>query len=309
MERRGLVALVAGAVGIAFAPIFVRWSELPPTATAFYRLALAAPFLWAWARVAGGPKPAGARDWARLSLPGLLFAGDLGVWHWSIRFTTVANATLLANFAPVFVTLGGWLVFRRRFTRLFLAGMTAAIAGAAMLVADSSEAGRRYVLGDALGLLTAGFYGCYILSVGHLRERFSTVTILAWTVTSGALVLLPVCLAAGESLVPLTLRGWAVLLALALVSQIGGQGLIAYALAHLPAAFSSVTLLLQPAAVVYLGWVFFGEAFGGWQAVGACVIVTGILLARRGSRHSGGGGLRSSSRSTASGVPGSGSSQ
>ncbi len=40
-DRAALAILLAGAVGIAFAPIFVRVSELPPTATAFYRFAFA----------------------------------------------------------------------------------------------------------------------------------------------------------------------------------------------------------------------------------------------------------------------------
>jgi hypothetical protein len=43
-----LAALIAGAVGIACAPIFVRLSELGPTATAFWRLALALPVVWLW---------------------------------------------------------------------------------------------------------------------------------------------------------------------------------------------------------------------------------------------------------------------
>ena len=48
------------------------------------------------------PSPAG-----RSSRAGLFFAADLGVWHWSIVYTSVANSTLLANLAPIFVTLAG----------------------------------------------------------------------------------------------------------------------------------------------------------------------------------------------------------
>ena len=40
---------------------------------------------------------------------GLLFAGDLAFWHWSIVLTSVANAVLLANCAPIFVALAVWL--------------------------------------------------------------------------------------------------------------------------------------------------------------------------------------------------------
>ncbi|MHC4224721.1 MAG: DMT family transporter [Planctomycetota bacterium] len=280
---RAFAALLFGALGIAFAPIFVRLSELEPTVTAFYRLALAAPLLWlAGARALRHP-PAPRRVWWLL-LPGLFFAGDLGIWHWSIRFTSVANATLLANFAPVFVTLGGWLLFGRRFGRLFLVGMAIALLGACALMGDSFTLSGKHVLGDALGLLTALFYGAYILSVGRLREMgMGTVTILTWSTTTAALLLLPVSALAQESFLPPTWTGWAVLLGLAVVSHIGGQGLIAFALAHLPAALTSVTLLAQPVLAALLAWLLFEEYLSALQMIGALVILAGILLARRAS--------------------------
>ena len=100
--RIALIALLAGALGIAFSPIFVRLSELGPTATAFYRVAFAVPALYVWIRLEpkGGPrarKPSTRSDFLRLTAAGLFFAGDLAFWHWSIKFTSVANATLLAN--------------------------------------------------------------------------------------------------------------------------------------------------------------------------------------------------------------------
>ena len=72
---------------------------------------------------------------------GLFFAGDLAVWHWSIVLTSVANATLLANLAPIFVTLAGWLFWKRSVTRTFLAGMTIAIVGMFVLVGPNFSAG------------------------------------------------------------------------------------------------------------------------------------------------------------------------
>ena len=280
-ERLAIAALVAGGVGIAFAPIFVRWSETGPLSTAFWRLALAAPLMAFWAE----RRLPSRREALRLAVPGLFFAADLGVWHWSIRFTTVANATLLANFAPVLVTLGGYLFFRRTFGRLFLVGMVVAILGTVLLVGVGRT---RSLRGDALGLLTAVFYAGYILSVSRVRERHSTATVLVWSASAAAVVLLPPCLLTGERILPETGTGWLDLLGLALVSHVGGQGLIAYALRHLPASFSSVTLLVQPVGAMLLAWWFFGEAMGPVQGLGAAVVVAGILLARAGSRPPGG---------------------
>ena len=283
-----LPALLLGAVAIAFAPIFVRLSETGPVASAFYRILFALPALVVWMAVENRgeskfERPTTWMDYAKLSTAGLFFAGDLAVWHWSIMKTSVANATLLANFAPIFVTLAGALFFKERFSRTFLIGMVLAILGACVLMGDSIAFRPERILGDVLGVITAVFYAGYILSVGKLRGRFSTATIMTWSGAVTAAVLLPTVLLTGESLAIGSLYGWAILLGLALISHSGGQSLIAYALAHLSAAFSAVGLLLQPAAAAVLAWVLFGEAMGWMQAVGALIILGGIFLARRGS--------------------------
>jgi drug/metabolite transporter (DMT)-like permease len=283
-ERAALLALFLGGAGIALAPIFVRWSEVGPFSTAFWRLALAAPAMWVWTARERTRRPASRRDVVRLVLPGLCFACDLGAWHWSIRFTTVANATLLANLAPLFVTLGGYLLFRRGFGRLFFAGMAVALAGMVLLVGRGGRVPAEGLRGDALGLLTAVFYASYILAISRVREDFSTATVLAWSASAAAVVLLPLCLLTGEALLPRTARCWLDLLGLAFVSHVLGQGLVAYALRHLPASFSSVTLLVQPIGAALLAWHFFGERMGPLQALGAAVIIGGILVARAGSR-------------------------
>lgn len=289
IARIALAALLCGAVGIAFAPIFVRLSELGPSATAFHRLALSLPALWLWLHLEGRGnrrpvRPASRADYLGLIVAGLMFAGDLAFWHWSVRLTTVANATLLANFAPVFVTLAAFALFGERFSRTFLVGMAMALVGACVLMGRSLTLSPAHLLGDGLGIVTAMFYAGYIVAVGRLRARFSTATIMAWSGLVTCAALLPVALLSGESLIATTVYGWAVLLGLALVSHAGGQSLIAYALAHLPAAFSSVSLLLQPAVAALLAWIILGEALGPWQALGALVILVGIYLARRGSR-------------------------
>ena len=287
-ESRALTALVFGAVGIAFAPIFVRYAQgegIGPSAAAFYRLLFAAPITWLWAARQGAHRrPIGWKERLQLCLPGLCFAGDLAVWHWSIHWTSIANATLLANFQPVFVTLGGWLLFKRRFRRLFLIGMAVALVGALLLVGESHNQSEQQFFGDLLGMLTAVFYASYFLSVSWLRERFTTPTILAYAVTVAALILAPIALASGEPLVGYSARGWLDVIALAIVSQVLGQGLIIYALAHLPAHFSAVTLLLQPLVAAALAWWLFAEAPVARQAAGGGLMLAGIVLARRGSR-------------------------
>ena len=281
-----LFALLAGGAAIAFAPIFVRISDTGPVASAFWRVALAVAPLWLltrWSERGRGAAASTGFAWP-VVLAGLFFAGDLGVWHLSILYTTIANSTLLANFAPIFVTLGGWLLFRQRVTRLFLIGMVTALAGATVLIGPSFGVSGRHLAGDALGVLTAVFYGAYFLAIKHLRaSTISTARIMAWSSAITAIALLPVALVSGEVMLPHGAHGWMVLFGLALLCQVAGQGLIAWAMAHLPASFSAVSLLIQPVLATSYAWMILGERIGPVQFVGAAIVLVGIYFARRGS--------------------------
>lgn len=316
--RIALIALAAGACAIGFAPLFVRLSPVEPTATGFWRLALALPFLFSLrfflhrlplpstpskphlARVpiaaadvldseTDAPPPAQKQSsfwrYGLLLLPGFFFAGDLALWHWSIHYTTVANSTLLTNFAPIFVTIVAYFYLGERFDRRFPVGLLLAIAGAVLLISRSLEVSSEHLFGDLLGILTALFYAAYQLSVKRLRRDFSTLALMLGSTLTGAILLLALAILSGESIwPPPTMHGWGALLGLALISHIAGQGLIAYAFAHLTASFSSVSLLIQPIVATIGAYLLFGEALGPVELLGAGIVLTGVVLARLATR-------------------------
>ncbi|MDH3235282.1 MAG: DMT family transporter [Alphaproteobacteria bacterium] len=290
VPRAALIALFAGAMAIGGSGILVRLAETGPVATGFYRVALAAPIFVLWAQFGRRPSGRPAQGFAGLRanmglilLSGVLFAIDLGTFHWSISYTTVANATLLSNLTPIWVTLGAWLILRERIGGLFLAGLVIAIAGCAILMGRSFELSADRLFGDALATFASIFYGGYLLVITRLRARLSTPALMAASGIVTAVLLLPAALMIGERAIPLTLAGWMVLVGVALISQASGQGLIAFALAHLPASFSSVSLLVQPIAAALLAWLILGEALGPIEAAGGVVVLAGIWIAARAS--------------------------
>jgi drug/metabolite transporter (DMT)-like permease len=293
-RRLALPAVLAGGIAIGFSPIFVRLSELGPIATGFYRLFLALPLLWLWMRwegrrAASSPSLPGKRgqrkglEWIPFAVPGILFAGDILFWHWSITYTTVADATLFANLAPVVVTFGAWFYLGEHITFWFLVGMALAMGGAALLVTASAGLGAGYVLGDMFGLITACFFGSYVVAIARLRDRYAASAIMFHSSAVTCVLLLAATLVSGESLLPRSAHGWIALFALAWMSHAVGQGLIAYALGHLPASFSALAILIEPLTAAILGWIWLGEALGMLQATGGAVVLVGIAVARRAS--------------------------
>ena len=156
--RLALPMLLLGAAAISMAGVLVKLSEIGPIATAFYRLLLSLPVFWLWAAgearvtraVAGQPNC--LRDYLQLSVCGVVFATNLAVWHLALRHTTVANATLLGNTAPIYVTLAGWLLLGERFRAAFLIGLVVAMARAAVLLGGSFTLRDDRFTGDLLGV-------------------------------------------------------------------------------------------------------------------------------------------------------------
>ncbi len=275
--------MLGGATAIATSALWVKVSEAGPVATAFWRVALATPFLVLWMtlerRRAPAPNPVRQR-WLLLAV-GLFFAGDLAVWHWSIVLTSVANSTLLANLAPIFVTLAAWLLFRRSPSGRFLAGLALAIAGTMLLIGGDFQVRGTALIGDLLGVVTAMFYAGYQITVTRARAMTSTAVVMVASGLISAAVLLPIAWASGEQLLPATATGWWILIGLALTSQVAGQSLIAYAMAHLPATFSSVALLFQPVMATVFAWILFGEAMTPLAIAGGIAVLIGIRMAHQ----------------------------
>jgi drug/metabolite transporter (DMT)-like permease len=276
-----LAALVCGALAMGLSPILVRLADVGPFASAFWRVALALPVLYAWMKLSErGEKPPGATFSRATILAGLAFAGDLFFWHLSIVTTSVANATFFATTAPIWVVLFGWLIFRDRASAAVLAGLGLCVAGGAALLAQSFQMRPGGAVGDLYGLVTGVFFGLYFLAVRAARRRSSAarVTFELSLITAG--LLLATALALERQLTPQSVRGAAALLALAWVSHAGGQGLLSVALGRLPAAFSSLVIFLEAIAAACFAWIVLGEPVTLVQGGGGLAILAGIYVAR-----------------------------
>jgi drug/metabolite transporter (DMT)-like permease len=283
-----LVALALGAVAMGISPIFVRHARaegIGPFASAFWRMALALPFLYAWMRLAERDgtlsRKARASFVPATILAGLAFTGDLFFWHLSILATTVANATFFATTAPIVVVLIVWLVQRQAIAGSTLVGLALCLAGGGALIGQSMRVDPERLVGDVYGLVTAVFFAIYFVAVQRARSvgagaaRVSFESGLITTVLLGA-----VALALEPTIWPTTAAGFGALLALALISQCAGQGLLAVALGRLPAVFSSLIIFLEAVAAAIFGWILLGEALTLVQALGGGLILAGIFAAR-----------------------------
>ena len=277
-HRFAFLAVLIGSSALAFGPWLVRLSGTGPVAAGFWRLALALPFLFVIAAMTHQPIHWPGRKLALLvAFAAFFFAADLAAWHVGIHMTKLGNATLFGNVSSfAFAGWGLWIA-RRWPSPVQGAALGLAAIGAALLMGSSFELSHRNFTGDLLALLAGLLYTGYLIAVQTGRGSLKPMPLLFLSSAFGAAMLLPVALAFGERIIP---TDWTYVLLLALGSQVIGQGLLVYGIAHVPPLIVGLVLLTQPAISAFVGWTVYGEKLQLLDWVGAAAIATALVLVR-----------------------------
>ena len=273
-----LAALLGGNAALALGPMWVRLADSGPVSAGFWRLALAIPFFAVLAL--GSRQKLTGFSWKimlAVLLGGLFFAADLSSWHLGIERTRLGNATLFGNSGSILIVAWGLLALRRWPRRNEWLAFAAAIAGSAILMGRSLEIDHTTLIGDLLCLLAGFLYTFYILIAQRARETLGGWALLFWSSLAGLPVMVTVAALLGEPFWP-TL--WWPVIALAITSQLIGQGLLVYALRHFTPLVVGLALLTQPAMAVAVGWLVFAERLGLPDFVGMALVAAGLVLAR-----------------------------
>ncbi|MFP5227398.1 MAG: DMT family transporter [Acidobacteriota bacterium] len=280
-ERRvaAFLALTGSVIAISWSAIFVRWTEMPGTCSAFYRTLIASLVLWSlfpflrdksrrltrrsfWITVAGGA----------------FFSGDIGFWNTAVMHTSAGNATFLSNISPLFVGLFTWMLTRRLPSRWFWIAFVVGTVGTGLIVAADLRLAVSRSSADALAVIAAVCFALYLVITGRLREKHDVLELLALSTTASAVVLLVVAQGLHLSLA-IPGRGplWA-LLGLGLICQVGGYFGLTYALGHLPATVTSILFLCVAPLTALFAWMIFGERMSPMEIVGGVLVLAGVWI-------------------------------
>ena len=124
----------------------------------------------------------------------------------------------------------------------------------------------------------------YMLFSKIARGRMGALEVIFWLTVVEAVVGGIVTLVMGEQIFPAQLSGFLVPLGLALLVQVGGQGLIIAGLGRTPAAIAGIIVLIQPVVAAAISWQLFDEPLSALQGGGAALILFGIFLSQKRQR-------------------------
>lgn len=289
LSDRPVLAAAAGAGCIATSATLVRLADVAPATAATFRCLYALPVLGLLMLREDrryGTRPAHDRRLAAAA--GVFFALDLVLWHHAIAAVGAGIGTVLGNLQVVIVgVVAWWLLGERPSPRLILA--VPVVLGGVVLISGAvggGAYGESPALGVVFGVGTSIAYAGFLLVLrrgAHDLRRVAGPLFDATAVAAVCSVLLgPI--SGGVDLVPSWPgHGW--LLLLAITSQVVGWLLISVSLPRVPAALTSVMLLLQPVASVVLAAAVLAERPSPVQLVGCAVVLAGVVGATAGRRQ------------------------
>jgi drug/metabolite transporter (DMT)-like permease len=281
---RSYAALAVGVFSISWSAIFIRWAPMPGPASAFYRLLLAAILLCPYVVVTHRAARFSRKAMVLAALGGIFFAADLSLYSTAVLHSSAANATVLANNSPIVVGFLGWIFMGNRPRPAFWIGLVVAISGCILIVGADLLRHADFGLADLLAVAASACFAVYLLVTERMRGEFDTAVLLAFSLVASTLALLIFNLAAGVSLRIPGFSSWMALLALALVCQLLGYFSLTYALGHLSASVTSVTLLVQAPLTALLAFLLLREPLTWAQAAGGALVLLGVWIVNRDSR-------------------------
>lgn len=280
----GPLMVLGGGIALGFAPIGLRLGlgDLGPQAIAFWRYLFAVPMLLTLVLLVDRRLP--RKPNKAIFFAALFFTLDMALWHWSLTMTSVSNATFIVNLGNVLVGLAAWAFLKERPGLNWALAAGLAVLGAAALSLGGQNLTGGALRGDLFALAAAVFVSFYMLFSKLARRGLGGLEAMFWLSVFETAMAFFVVWGSGETFLPTSLAGFAAPLALAIIVQVAGQGLIISGLGSTGTAVAGILVLSQPVVAAAISWRVFDEPLTAIQFAGAGAILVAVWLAQQKQR-------------------------
>lgn len=214
---------------------------------------------------------------------GALLGGHLALFLAGLASTSLAAAVSLVSLEPLAVVLAAFIAFRLRPTRLELAGLLVATAGA-FVVASGAGAGEHRLSGDLIVLVAVALFGAYVASARGLRDALPATPYAAAVYGTSALVLLPVAIPLMIAAEKPSFEASSAILGLALIPTLVGHTIVQRAAREAPPALVALVCPGETLGAIAIGALFMRTPPTLREGIGAAIVLAGATLAILGQR-------------------------
>lgn len=285
----GLLAVGGAIVSFALSTPIVKWSGETGVVLAFWRMWVASALWWivliAWRRIAqskgrleGAPALPDRATWKLVLPAGLMFGVNISLLFTAVTRTSIAAVEFIGALTPLIIVPAGALIFKERPNWSALKFGVISIVGVAMVLFFGPATGAATLGGNLLMVVTLCSWSTYLVFTKRARMAgIDTPTFMACMMPLGLITSVPIALAiVGSEVFELGMRGWLVVILLAVLTGMGAHGCIAFAQQHLPIATISVMQTSQPALAVLFAFIILDEQVRWIQVAGMALVIVGI---------------------------------
>ncbi|MDG4850692.1 DMT family transporter [Peribacillus frigoritolerans] len=276
------VILFFGVFALSTSAIFVKLADAPATITAFYRLFFATimllPFLLINKRNRHELYSLSKKQWGLGLLSGLFLAVHYVLWFESLNYTSVASSTVIVTLQPLFSMVGGYFLFKERFSKGAVIGCLVAIAGSIVIGWQDFQISGQALFGDILAFIAAGVITAYFFVGQHVRKKLSLIPYSVIGYASSALFLCIFAFSQQTSFVDYSTQTWLSFIGLAFIATILGQTIFNWLLKWLSTSVISMSILGETIGTCILGYFILDEVISLQQGMGIALILIGLAL-------------------------------
>ena len=256
-------------------PIFVKAADATSSAVLAFRMVFAVPIALVFFFKEGSK--INKRLLIQAILPGFLFFLATSSGYASFQKTSIANAMLISQLAPIIVMFSAPFLFKEslEWRRVVLA--LVALGGAAFVVFGGSTSESGSLIGDGLAFINCITWSGYLLIVKRRRDEGVMLwAFLAPVMFWAALFSVLFGVLIRQSLSVSGLFNWTMIMSLAVISIVA-HGLLTWAQQRLEAAVASLFLLAMPVVSAAAAWIVFNEVLAISQIVGGFIVISSLV--------------------------------
>ncbi|MBJ7931745.1 EamA family transporter [Bacillus toyonensis] len=274
--------LFFGVFALSTSAIFVKLADAPAAIIAFYRLLFATvillPLLLFNKRNRNELKTLSKKQWGFGFLSGLFLAAHYVLWFESLRYTSVASSTVIVTLQPLFSMIGGYFLFKERFTKGAVIGCFIAISGSSIIGWQDFQISGDALYGDILAFMAAGIITAYFFISQHIRKDLSLIPYSVISYGSSACFLGIFAYIQQQSFIHYATQTWLSFIGLAFIATILGQTIFNWLLKWMSATVISMSILGETIGTCVLAYFILSETITLQQALGISIIFIGLTL-------------------------------
>ncbi|NWK69855.1 DMT family transporter [Bacillus paramycoides] len=274
--------LFFGVFALSTSAIFVKLADAPAAIIAFYRLLFAAlillPLLLFNKNNRNELKTLTKKQWGFGFISGLFLATHYVLWFESLQYTSVASSTVIVTLQPLFSMIGGYFLFKERFTKGAVIGCLIAISGSIMIGWQDFQISGEALYGDILAFIAAGIITAYFFISQHVRKELPLIPYSVISYGSSSLVLGIFAYTQQSSFFSYSAQTWWSFIGLAFIATILGQTIFNWLLKWMSTTVISMSILGETIGTCILAYFILNETISLQQGAGILLIFIGLSL-------------------------------